>query len=115
MVPFRSDMAVRLKTRLKLRLLTPLTALAILLSPPVRAAQTNSLLSTWLASQTNIQSWSADFVQTRSFKSLAQPLIATGHVWFAEPNRFHWELGSPPQTIAVRSSSALTVIYPRLK
>jgi outer membrane lipoprotein-sorting protein len=69
----------------------------------------------WLAAQTNVQSWSADFVQTRSLKSLVQPLTATGHVWFDAPNRFRWELGSPAQTIAVRASSELLVIYPKLK
>src|SRR5882724_7965416 len=79
------------------------------------AAENNALLSSWLGAQTNIQSWSADFVQTRTFKSLAQPLTATGHVWFAEPNRFRWELGHPPQTIALRATDQLLVIYPRLK
>src|SRR5262249_43732052 len=44
-----------------------------------------------------------------------QPLTATGRVWFAEPNRFHWELGNPPQTIAVRATDQMLVIYPRLK
>ena len=79
------------------------------------AAEDNPLLSSWLGAQTNIQSWSADFIQTRTFKSLAQPLTATGHIWFAEPNRFRWELGNPPQTIAVRATNELLVIYPRLK
>ena len=78
-------------------------------------AQTNSLLSAWLAKQPDIKTWSADFVQTRSFKSLTQPLTATGHVWFAEPNRFRWELGNPPRTIAVRASDEMLVIYPILK
>jgi outer membrane lipoprotein-sorting protein len=81
---------------------------------PLRA-QTNSLLAAWLDSQTNIQTWSADVVQTRTLKSLTQPLTATGRVWFAEPNLFHWELGSPPQTIAIRKRDELLVIYPRLK
>jgi outer membrane lipoprotein-sorting protein len=54
-------------------------------------------------------------VQTRSFKSLSQPLTAKGHVWFAAPNRFRWELGNPAQTIALRSTNDLLVIYPRLK
>jgi outer membrane lipoprotein-sorting protein len=79
------------------------------------SAETNSLLTSWLAGQTNIQAWSADFVQTRTLKSLAQPLTATGHVWFAKPNRFRWELGHPPQTIAVRVTNELQVIYPHLK
>src|SRR5438874_1120139 len=80
-----------------------------------RAADTNALVSAWLAGATNIQSWSADFLQTRAFKALTQPLTATGHIWFAAPNRFRWELGNPPETIAVRSTQEMFVIYPRLK
>ena len=72
-------------------------------------------VASWLAAQTNIQSWSADFVQTRALKTLAQPLTATGHVWFEAPNKFRWELGHPPQTIAVRAPQELLVIYPRLE
>jgi outer membrane lipoprotein-sorting protein len=79
------------------------------------AAGTNSIMASWLAAQTNLQSWSADFVQTRALKSLTEPLTATGRVWFAAPNRFRWELGHPAQTIAVRGSDDLLVIYPRLK
>jgi outer membrane lipoprotein-sorting protein len=80
-----------------------------------RAADTNSVLSAWLDAQTNIQTWSADFTQTRVLKSLTQPLTASGHVWFEAPNRFRWELGNPPQTIAVRGPEEMLVIYPRLK
>jgi len=72
-------------------------------------------VSKWLAAQTNVQSWSADFVQTRALRSLTQPLTNTGHVWFAAPNRFRWELGHPPQTIAIRAPTELLVVYPRLK
>lgn len=69
----------------------------------------------WLAAQTNIQTWSADFVQTRKLKSLTQPLKAKGHVWFAAPNKFRWELGHPAQTIAVRSTDEMLIFYPMLK
>jgi outer membrane lipoprotein-sorting protein len=79
------------------------------------ATPANSLLAAWLGGQTNLHTWSADCIQTRAFKSLAQPLTATGHVWFAEPNRFRWELGRPPQTIAVREAKEMLVIYPKLK
>src|SRR5881227_3351849 len=81
----------------------------------VLAAESNSLLATWLARQPNIQTWSADFVQTRALKSLTQPLTATGHVWFAAPNRFRWELGHPAKTIAVRASDEMLIVYPMLK
>jgi len=79
------------------------------------AAPTHSLIVSWLAVQTNVQTWSADFVQTRTLKSLVQPLTATGHLYFAQPNRFRWELGQPAQTLAVRDSNEMVVIYPRLK
>ena len=81
----------------------------------VFAADANPTLNAWLNAQTNIQTWSADFIQTRTLKSLTQPLTTTGHVWFAAPNRFRWELGNPAQTIAVRQPEQILVIYPRLK
>jgi len=99
------------------RMLPPWFLLLTLIGAPslAIAADSNSLLNSWLAAQTNIHAWSADFIQTRAFKSLAQPLTATGHVWFAEPDRFRWELGHPPKTIAVRATSEMLVIYPLLK
>ncbi len=79
------------------------------------AAEINPSVVSWLTAQTNLQAWSADFVQTRTLKSLVQPLTATGHVWFAAPNRFRWELGQPPKTIALRAPTELLVSYPALK
>jgi outer membrane lipoprotein-sorting protein len=80
-----------------------------------RADGTNAVLSAWFSTQSKIQTWSADFTQTRTLRSLTQPLTSAGHVWFAAPNRFRWELGNPPQTIAVRNPEEMVVIYPRLK
>jgi outer membrane lipoprotein-sorting protein len=80
-----------------------------------QAGELSSAVSSWIASQTNVQTWSADFIQIRRLKSLTRPLTASGHVWFAAPNRFHWELGNPPQTIAVRAPIELLILYPRLK
>jgi len=79
------------------------------------SAETNSIISTWIAAQSNIHTFSADVVQTRSFKSLAQPLTAYGHVWFEAPNRFRWELTNPVPSIAVRGSDEMLVIYPKIK
>jgi outer membrane lipoprotein-sorting protein len=89
--------------------------LTALFSSASSAADLSPAVSSWLAAQPQLRTWSADFVQTRALKSLTQPLTAPGHVWFAAPNRFRWELGSPPQTIAVRARSALMIFYPRLK
>src|ERR1019366_6383678 len=67
----------------------------------------------WFAAQTNLQSWSADFTQTRSLKVLAQPLVSPGKVW-VKPGEFRWELGQPVQTIVLRRPEQLLIIYPRL-
>jgi outer membrane lipoprotein-sorting protein len=69
----------------------------------------------WLAAAPEVRTWSADFVQIRTLKSLTQPLTTKGHVWFAAPGQFRWELGSPVQTIAVRNASEFAILYPRLK
>ncbi len=79
------------------------------------AAETNTLLSSWLGNQEKIKTWSADFVQTRTLKSFSEPLVSTGKVWFAAPTEFLWELGNPAQTIAVRQKEQMLVLYPKLK
>ncbi len=89
-----------------------LASCAFAATPP---SEQDLLLERWFAVQTNVHSWSADFTQTRSLKALAQPLVATGKVWVAIPDRFRWELGDPPRTIALRQPKWLFVIYPRLK
>ena len=93
------------------RLWIPIFALAA----GCHGADLNALMDRWFTVQTNLQSWSADFTQTRSLKVLAQPLVANGKVWVAAPSRFRWELGQPPQTIALREPDELFIIYPRLK
>ena len=103
-----------------MRLLRPVTAGLVLgawcfLGENAHAESINPIVSAWLTSQANVQTFSADLTQTRRLKSLTQPLTSPGKVYFAEPNRFHWELGNPPQTIAVRSGDQLQVIYPKFK
>jgi outer membrane lipoprotein-sorting protein len=72
-------------------------------------------LERWLEAQSKLTTWSADFTQTRSLKALAQPLSSEGKLWFAAPDQFRWELGSPAQTIAVRQPDRMILLYPRLK
>ena len=40
----------------------------------------STVVNGWLARQTNVQTWAADFTQTRTLKSLRQPLVSTGQV-----------------------------------
>jgi len=79
------------------------------------AADTNAVIDRWLAAQSSLKTWTADATQTRTLKTLAQPLTAKGRVWFAAPDRFRWELGQPAQTIAVRRGDQMWISYPKLK
>jgi outer membrane lipoprotein-sorting protein len=102
--------------RKRVRLRAGLLAAGLLgLAAPMANAQTGDLLDRWIAAQTNLQTLSADLIQTRSLKTLAQPLVSTGKVWMAGPGHFRWELGQPAQTIALRQPDQLLIIYPRLK
>lgn len=88
--------------------------LLFFVSVGLHAVEPNTVIDRWLAHQTNIQSWSAEFTQTRTLKALSHPLVSTGQLWFSAPQNFRWELGRD-QTIAIRSNDTMLVIYPRLK
>jgi outer membrane lipoprotein-sorting protein len=79
------------------------------------AATASTNIAAYLEAQAGLKSWTADFMQTRTLKSLKQPLKTPGHLYFVAPNAFRWELGSPTQTIAVRRSNEVLLIYPPLK
>lgn len=94
----------------------PATIAALLVGPALAGwTATNDLLSSWLSARTNVQAWSASVLQTRNLKTLTQPVTTTGRVWFQVPNRFRWELGESPRTIAVRQQNRLVLLYPRLR
>lgn len=79
------------------------------------AADVNTVLDGWFAAQKKVHSWSADFLQTRTLKTLTQPLTAKGHVDFAMPGDFRWQIGQPARTIALGDGNSMFVIYPLLK
>lgn len=93
----------------------PARVLLLLFLAATVARADEALLDRWFAAQAELKTWSAKVTQIRTLKALKDPLRAEGRVWFAAPNRFRWELGDPAQTIAVRESTALVVMYPRLK
>ena len=114
------DWAVCARTRAGLRTgigkwLVMLGLLPIGFTVSAISAETDATLTAWLNAQTNLQTWSANVTQTRSLKSLTQPLVAQGRVWFAAPNQFRWEIGEPATTIAVRQPEQMLVIYPKLR
>jgi outer membrane lipoprotein-sorting protein len=73
------------------------------------------ILAAWLNAHAQLETWSAEVRQTRSLAALAHPLVSTGHVYYSHPGIFRWELGRPPETIAIRSTNALLVVYPGLQ
>jgi outer membrane lipoprotein-sorting protein len=75
----------------------------------------DGVLRSWLAASTHLTSFEAEFRQTRHLKALTEPLTSTGRVWFLAPDQFRWEIGNPPQSIALRSRETLVVLSPRLK
>lgn len=85
--------------------------------PSILLAQDSGdpVLSAWLEAHEKLQTWSAEVVQTRHLAVLAEPLVSTGRVWYSRPGLFRWELGAPPETIAIRSSNILLLVYPGLK
>jgi outer membrane lipoprotein-sorting protein len=92
-------------------------ALCLILFPITLAARAQNYeaqFNQWFAAQTNMQTWSANFTQTRSLMALSQPLKSTGKVW-VEPGKFRWELGQPAQTIVIRNPDELLILYPRFK
>jgi outer membrane lipoprotein-sorting protein len=102
------------KRRLKLCAAAFCSIACALASQTLRGTDTNAVLEAWFAAQSQVRTLSADFTQTRTLKTLVQPLTATGHLWFSPPNQFRWELGHPAQTIALRRADEMFVIYPRL-
>jgi outer membrane lipoprotein-sorting protein len=104
---FLSDFGFRLSVFSTLSLL--------LLLPFLTHAEPAPPLERWLEAQSKLTTWSADFVQTRSLKALAHPLTSEGKLWYAAPDQFRWELGTPAQTIAVRRPDRMLLLYPRLK
>jgi outer membrane lipoprotein-sorting protein len=90
-------------------------ALAALAGAALAAQEGEGALENWLERQAEIETWAADVVQTRRLRSLVRPLESSGQVWFARPDRFRWQLGDPPRTIAIRTPETLEILYPRLK
>ena len=72
-------------------------------------------LKRWLGRQGEIRTVQADFIQTRSFHALRDPLASPGHLWYSAPGSFRWELGVPPKTIVLRRGETAYLIQPLKK
>ena len=96
------------------RCIAALCLVGLVLWGEIVHAAGHPVVEAWLRGQTNVTSWSAEFVQTRRLPALTQPLRSSGRVWFEAPDRFRWELGDPVQSVAVRHGDTLLILSPRL-
>jgi outer membrane lipoprotein carrier protein len=74
------------------------------------AAPDTSALNAWLKRQPSIQTVDADFVQQRKLPALKAPVTTAGHVSLARPAKLRWELGNPPQTLAISDGATMTLL-----
>lgn len=81
-------------------------------SAKAKSPDEKKLIQTWLERQHEIRSLSADFIQTRSLRSLQSPIKNKGHIWLVKPNLFRWQLGDPPKTVVLRKGRAVDLISP---
>jgi outer membrane lipoprotein-sorting protein len=79
---------------------------------PIKAVEDISPLRSMIAMQKAIHTLSADFTQSRSLKTLRDPLISHGKLWMQTQQLFRWELGTPPKTIIIGTPTETTVIQP---
>ena len=85
----------------------------LLLTAPIRAEDTQTILSDWISKQAAIRSLRADFIQTRRLPALRIPLKKSGTVWFGTEGRFRWQVGDPAELLVVKSPNDLLVIEPK--
>lgn len=97
------------------QLLVVVAGIWLLSTLPAAADSGSAALDAWLDRQVTITTWSADVTQVRTLAALKRPLEQRGHVVFARPQRFRWQLGVPPRTLAVGTPDGLSIAYPRLK
>lgn len=69
----------------------------------------------WIEKQQSIRSIEADFTQTRSLRTLRNPLKAGGRFWFSAPASFRWQVGDPPSTVAIGDDKEITLIDTKKK
>jgi outer membrane lipoprotein-sorting protein len=89
-----------------------LSAVLLLAMP---AAQAEPILREWIERQADIRSLRADFEQTRRLPALRIPLKKSGSVWLDSRSQFRWQVGDPPELLAIRSADGLLLIEPKKK
>jgi outer membrane lipoprotein-sorting protein len=90
-------------------------ALWVVLALALAEAKAEPLLREWIARQAEIRSLHADFEQTRRLPALRIPLKSSGTLWLDARGSFRWQVGDPPELLAIRAGERLLVIDPKKK
>ncbi len=100
-----------MKTRRLLLTLGAFYALCPFLRPTTAQAEPNwPALESWIARQQTVRTLQGEFTQTRRLPTLRIPSRTPGKIWFEDNGSFRFQLGEPPETIAVRQGNVLTLI-----
>ena len=70
----------------------------------------NVPLDAWLQRQASITSVDAAFTQERKLPALKAPISTPGRMSFVKPDKIRWQLGNPPETLAISDGTSLTLI-----
>jgi len=57
-----------------------------------------------------IRTLSADITEIRHLKTLSRPLVSKGHLWFASPSSFRWEIGTSDQSVLIGNTGGIFLI-----
>lgn len=87
------------------------TAQATDLSP----AETQTLLKTLEAQRAKSPSITADFVEEKTTRLLAKPLVTEGTIAFQTPNKFRREVTGKSPSLTVSNGQKLWIYYPAFK
>lgn len=65
--------------------------------------------------QKGIETWEADFIQTKAVSIMASRIISEGHVYFKKPNLIHWRYMKGSNLVMIFDGSEAWFYYPNLK
>lgn len=60
--------------------------------------------------QKNLRTLTADYVESRSIRTLRHPLVSKGSFCFEAPSSFRWEIANPPGSILIGDSNRIFLI-----
>jgi outer membrane lipoprotein-sorting protein len=82
-----------------------------LMSPSRSSGEIDSApVKKWIARQASVDSFYSEFEQERQLRALKKPLINHGKLWFEAPGSFRWQIGDPPEAIAIQNGERGLVI-----